>query len=632
LSSLRSRFIHPSPNPSLKGRGILWLIPLGLLFISVCMLPAVAWAGAGEWQRDQDISVRLVSGVDGTGSGLHIPLGLEIELAEGWHTYYREPGPLGLPPKIDWGNSLSDAGNLQSADILYPAPISFGDPGFESFGYKEHVVLPLDAMLRVAGKPLAIDASLELLVCKTLCVPKKFSLSLGVPAGAANLSAEAGLIKEALANVPANERTIEIAGPDDVRDSPLTPVLPFAPLWTLVILAVMGGFILNLTPCVLPVLSLKILSLINHNGAGARVMRRSFLMTAAGIVFSFLVLAGVTVGLKAAGVAVGWGMQFQQPVFLVFLVVLLTLFTGNLWNLYDIQLPRFLADHLDSHHHPKLAGDFLTGAFATLLATPCTAPFLGVAVGFALAQGPREIFAIFAALGLGMSLPYLLFTLWPRLISFLPKPGAWMAYLKYFLGGLLALTAAWLVYVLASQVSLSSAAAIAVCMFGALAALSVQHRDPSPRAARVALGGFIVAAFLTALTSSAPVNGTEENVVWQSFDEKALDDYVRQGKTVFVDVTADWCVNCKVNKKFTLARREVTRCLFESPNVIAMRADFTNSDPVIADFLKRHGRFGIPFNAVFGPAQPRGVVLPELLTPGVVIENLQKANNTPAAC
>ncbi len=696
-------------------------------FILLVLFPVTAMAAAGPWQRDNDIGVRLIAGVDGTGSEAAIPLALEIEMAPGWHTYWRSPGPLGLPPQIDWQKSQTDEGNLGSATLLYPAPIRFGEPGFEAFGYRERVVMPIDAHVKVPGKPLVIEAAINLLACQTMCVPKNFTLSLNVPAGAATPSPEMAVIEVARATLPdggqragwsvikahqtdeslqitvkgnaafaapdvfvENDKNIMFAKPeiekspdgltvsftvkpadklpDDVKLSklPLTvtiadgarameqrldPAVPVvmqevapapqiapqsvpdhAPIWVFVILALLGGFILNLTPCVLPVLSLKILGMIRHGGGEHAHVRRSFLMTACGILFSFLVLAGVTMALKATGNAVGWGVQFQQPVFLVFMVLLLTLFAANLWDLYEIPLPRFLADRLDPHHHPKLAGDFVTGAFATLLATPCTAPFLGTAVGFALTEGPREIFVIFTALGFGMMLPYLIVAIHPNIATLLPKPGAWMNTLRHILGSMLAVTAIWMLYVLSSEIDRTGAALVAACMTGIAYVLYRQHHVHKAMRARYFVAALMAVAFIVALRTPAPAVAPAGNVAWQSFDEAALDNYVKQGKTVFVDITADWCVNCKANKQFTLARDDIKNCLFSDPNVVAMRADWTSPNPKIADFLKKHGRYGIPFNAVFGPASPDGVILPELLTPGIVKDGLGKAADKPYTC
>ncbi len=396
--------------------------------------------------------------------------------------------------------------------------------------------------------------------------------------------------------------------------------------------ALLGGLILNLMPCVLPVLSLKLLSIVQHGGRAPAAVRAGFLASAAGILTSFLILAGALVAVKAAGGAVGWGIQFQQPLFLVFMVVLVTLFAANLWGLFELPLPRAVADRLGGPEGQGLGGQFATGAFATLLATPCSAPFLGTAVGFALARGTLEVFAIFAALGVGLALPYLTIAAFPRAARLLPRPGRWMVWLRRVLGAALALTALWLLSVLVVQVGEVPALAVAVLMGGLVAALWLGRRmAQSARWAGTALAGllalvaFAVPAVFGPSAGAAPVaEGAAAR--WIAFDEAAIREQVAAGRTVFVDVTADWCITCQANKKLVLNRGTVAQRLEDAGTVTAMRADWTRPDEGIARYLARHGRYGIPFNIVYGPGAPEGIALPELLTEGTVLDALDRAS------
>ncbi|MDP6174346.1 MAG: protein-disulfide reductase DsbD family protein, partial [Rhodospirillales bacterium] len=241
-------------------------------------------------------------------------------------------------------------------------------------------------------------------------------------------------------------------------------------------LALLGGLILNLMPCVLPVLSLKLVGLVSHAGAETGTVRVSFLATSAGIVFSFLVIAGGLVGLRLAGEAVGWGIQLQHPWFLVGLTLIISLFAYNLWGLFEINLPYWLTNIVGTPGQAQgIGGNFATGAFATLLATPCSAPFLGTAVGFALAGGNWDTFAVFAALGVGMAAPYLLVAAFPGIASRLPKPGAWMVRVKQIMGGALALTGVWLLSVIAVQVSLGAALTLGAVMIALGGAFLARH-------------------------------------------------------------------------------------------------------------------------------------------------------------
>ncbi len=688
-----------------------------LLLLAILLVPSRSWALAGDWQRDAEAAVRLISGVDGVGQEKNIPLGLEIEMAPEWHTYWRSPGMAGLPPQIDWQSNASDGNgsqNFRSARLYYPAPKRYTAYGLETIGYRGHVILPITVDLEKPGQALDIDASLSILVCSSTCLPKTFEVKLKVPEGAATESAESKLIQEFRNQLPTDADTagivvknivnngdslrINVASRDEMKVPDIfvenddnisftaptidlsadhrsasftikpadllpqgkelagmnltltlvneahaleqkvlvpTKTLPVlsspqqVPLYLALIFAVIGGLILNFMPCVLPVLSLKIFSAIGHGGGEMVMVQRSFLMTAAGIFFSFLLLAGVTISLRSLGVALGWGVQFQQPLFLMTLVFLLTLFAANLWGLYEIGLPRWLADGLgNATYHPKLAGDFATGAFATLLATPCSAPFLGTAVGFALASGPFQILLIFAALGLGMIIPYLLVAFFPRLATALPKPGAWMNYARFMLGAALALTALWLIWVMAAQITAFYAVFVGLCMTGAVLVMTLNKTKV--RKLYIKLGVLVFALAATGFTFAGPMipkAAPEVDRLWLPFDLNALAADRQEGKTVFVDVTADWCLTCKANQKFVLSQDDLKERLFHS-DVVAMQANWTNPDPVIAGFLHKYGRYGIPFNIVFGPGAEQGIALPEILTHDVVMEALDRASKT----
>lgn len=391
--------------------------------------------------------------------------------------------------------------------------------------------------------------------------------------------------------------------------------------------ALLGGFILNLMPCVLPVLSLKVLGLIGHAGAERRVIRAGFLASAAGILVSFIGLAAAAVTVRAAGSAVGWGIQFQQPLFLVMMVVLITLFAANLFGFFEIPLPQWAAEVGRGRGNPhSLAGHFASGAFATLLATPCSAPFLGTAVGFALAHGAPEIFAIFIMLGLGMALPYLAVAAWPQIAQRLPRPGRWMIVLRRILAMVLLGTAAWLLIVLAAEAGERASLAVGALMVAALLVLAAGRRVAA--VARVAAVVLIVLGAVAMANSTAPrpslAAPAELKGLWKPFSKEAVAQSVGEGKVVFVDVTADWCITCQVNKATVVYRGKVAASL-SAPDVVAMEADWTRPDDGIAAYLAGFGRYGIPFNAVYGPGAPDGIVLPELLTEEAVLDALEKA-------
>jgi suppressor for copper-sensitivity B len=392
----------------------------------------------------------------------------------------------------------------------------------------------------------------------------------------------------------------------------------------IIVIALLGGLVLNFMPCVLPVLSLKMLGLVGHAGERAAT-RRGFLASSAGIVTAFVILAAVLVAVKQAGGVIGWGIQFQHPWFLVAMTLVLVLFAANLLGWFELPLPAWIGRVAGAEHGSGLAGQFFTGMLATLLATPCSAPFVGTAVTFAFSRGAGEIFMIFAALGIGLASPYLLIAAFPGLASLLPRPGVWMIWLRRVLGLLLAGTAVWLLTILAAQMS---TLALALAVIGILLlALFLALQGSLPAKGRIAGSALGVAIALAALilpgTSRAPVAATDD--VWQPFAQTEIAGLVQSGKTVFVDVTADWCVTCIVNKQLVLdvgASAERLR----RPEVVPMKADWTKPDESIALYLASFGRYGIPFNVVYGPAAPEGILLPELLNESAVVDAFNRAS------
>ncbi len=399
---------------------------------------------------------------------------------------------------------------------------------------------------------------------------------------------------------------------------------------TIIVLALIGGLILNLMPCVLPVLSLKLLNVIGHGGAERRAVRAGFLASSAGILFSLLLIAVALIGLKSAGMMIGWGIQFQQPVFLVLLTAVLVLFASNLFGLFEINLPGRVTDLASRRgKEDSLGGHFMSGAFATLLATPCSAPFLGTAVGFALSRGPAEILIVFTALGVGFALPFLAIAAFPGLATRLPRPGPWMENLRRVLGLALLATGVWLLTIVHTLVGMEATIAITALLALMPMVLAARRLEGSRigRHALVVVAGLMTAAVLVPVFGSSSTSikgfGTVSGV-WQPFDEAAIPRLVSEGKIVIVDVTADWCITCQVNKTLVLDKGDVADML-ESPTVVAMQADWTRPDSKIAAFLARFGRYGIPFNVVFGPKAPQGVILPELLTQNVVMSAFSDA-------
>ncbi|KIZ44523.1 MULTISPECIES: protein-disulfide reductase DsbD domain-containing protein [Rhodopseudomonas] len=397
--------------------------------------------------------------------------------------------------------------------------------------------------------------------------------------------------------------------------------------------ALLGGLILNLMPCVLPVLSIKLFAFTREAGGGLRDIRLSSVATASGITFSFMLLAAALVGLKWSGATLGWGIQFQQPWFLAGMAMLTVLFAASFFDWLPIGLPSSIANVASKRSGGPMIEAFLTGVFATLLATPCSAPFVGTAVGFALARGPFEIFAIFLCLGVGMAAPYWLAALFPGSVRWLPRPGPWMLVVRKFLGILLLGTAVWLIDVLWSTAGAWTAgvtAALVACLLGYRALISApvggQIAALASRRSGFITAGLVVVPLIVSLSAATPVSQSAAGQEWQAFDLDALPGLIAGGNTVLVDVTATWCLTCKVNDVRVLETAEV-RARLQQSHVIRMRADWSRPNPTIADYLHRFARYGIPFNAVYGPQRPDGEALPELLTTSALLQAIDQASD-----
>jgi len=435
-------------------------------------------------------------------------------------------------------------------------------------------------------------------------------------------------------SAPENLPQLALVVSDGDRSAELTPELgaltspapaPGIGLAQVFLLALLGGLILNIMPCVLPVLTIKFASVLKAADQSAARVRAGFLATALGVLAFMWSLALALIALRASGGAVGWGIQFQSPIFLATMAGIVTLFAANLFGLFEITLPQSWNTRMAGAGGTGLVGDFATGALAAVLATPCSAPFLGTAVTFALAGSAPQTVAVFTALGLGLALPYLLVAIWPGMVRGLPKPGPWMVWVRWAMGALLLATTGWLIWVLSGVVGLTPAMIALACF---VIAIGLIYALQIGALRRSAAGGALLAGIalpvLLAQPLATPSIAAEGPIKWTQFAPEAISELVEDGQVVFVDLTADWCLSCKANKKLVLDREPVVDELADE-DVTAMIGDWTRPNDTILAFLKDHGRFGIPFNIVYGPGAPEGIVLPELLTPTLVMDALEQA-------
>jgi thiol:disulfide interchange protein DsbD len=419
---------------------------------------------------------------------------------------------------------------------------------------------------------------------------------------------------------------------------------PARGIFTFLLFGFLGGIILNLMPCVLPVISLKIFGFIQQAGQSRRKILRSGIAFTAGIFAWFVGLALLLIILKGAGRDVTWGgFQFTNAYFVLTLSVIVLVFALNLFGVFEISLPQSMTRGLLSTTERKdNLGSFFQGIFATVLATPCTAPFLGTALGFAFSQSAAVILAMFVAIAAGMSAPYLLLSAQPAWLRFLPKPGPWMLHVKQFMGFLLLATLLFLLYVLGAQRGLEGAIwascfllviSVACWMKGAFV---LPTASAMKRAVVLGLMLMLIIGsgiyFIGDKFRSTTVGLADSRLRgdWQAFTPERLQAELDQGHSVFVDFTAAWCITCKFNEANVLESAEV-RDAFQRHAIVKLKADWTNGDPTITKLLQQFGRPGVPLYVLYPGKNEEPIVFPEVLTKGMVLEKLQTAARRVAA-
>lgn len=432
---------------------------------------------------------------------------------------------------------------------------------------------------------------------------------------------------EAAPNLSGKQLSLVLADSGQAQESSLTigqsaPAPAFSLGWVL-LMALAGGLILNVMPCVLPVLAMKLGTLIQTERQARGQVRRQFLASVSGIVASFLALALMMTVLRLGNQALGWGIQFQNPWFIGAMALVMVLFSASLLGLFEIRLPSGTSTFLATRGGNGLAGHFWQGAFATLLATPCTAPFLGTAVSVALAAPLPLLWGIFFAMGIGMSLPWLLVAAWPGLAQKLPRPGRWMIVVRVALGLMMLGSSLWLLSLLGVHIGILPVITLVVVLILALL-LATAWRYRWQTALRAGALALVAAGAVAFVTASGGENSRHDRVNWQPLSEQAIARAQAENKRVFVDVTADWCVTCKANKYNVLLREDVQDAL-SAPDVVALRGDWSRPSASISQFLTTRGSAAVPFNQIYGPGLPQGHVLPALLSRDAVLTALSDA-------
>ena len=713
---------HPSDMNELDGL-LAWVDEEGALhgYDLRPMLTSVAW--------DHSIEVELIAENDRIVPGETTWLGLRLNPAEHWHTYWKMGGDSGEPTSVgEW----SAPPGTTIGELQFPAPhwLPFYDTDLVNFGYEEEVLHPVAVTLPAdyQGDTVALSTLAYWNVCELICIPGEQRLDITLPVGETAVASEdhADRFASAREQLPqvdhdinawlaaAGERislgfespSIRFDGFSDawffpeqrrvIKPGPLrdvsaqasllqitheqprriledldsvygtlvlenaagarsayefadsaqlasaTTVMPMAagltgggaagglgslPLFMLG--ALLGGMILNLMPCVFPVLSLKALSFVAASGDSARRQRNEGLAYTGGILVSFVVLASALIALRAAGEQVGWAFQFQQPWFLAFIVYLFFTLGLSLSGVFEFGTGLMgVGNDLTARKGYK--GSFFTGVLATIVATPCTAPFMGPAIGFALAQPWLVAMLVFLALGFGMALPILVLSWFPALTRFLPRPGAWMNTFKQFMAFPLYASAAFFLWVLGNQVGvMGMSLVLGMCILLALSAWLYQRRHvvgPVMRTANYAVGiatlllaGYLMQTpFLQTLASPTGELAAQANAEFEPFSSARLAELRADGTPVFVNMTADWCITCLVNEQSSLGTERVQQSMDDN-NIVYMKGDWTNEDPEITAVLEAFRRPSVPLYVLY-PGDPAGepVILPQILTPAIL--------------
>jgi len=559
----------------------------------------------------------------------------DASLIDSWKHKLPKPGE-GLSARASWEKAAS--GDSRPLILEWSVKGKATEPDFFPDAYDEFEVQPATEILSAGPEKVRLRKIVKKLQGEW---PKEISGLLVQESGEELLGFAAQL---QLAGTGGREA---VSGPGTQAGSPSATVKQS--LWQMLLYAFIGGMILNIMPCVLPVIALKILGFVSQAKDEPRQVRKLGLIYAVGVLVSFLALAGIVIAAKAAGQKAGWGIQFSNPQFIVALTVLVTLVALNLFGVFEVTLSGRVmgaADQLASGH--GVSGAFFNGVLATVLATPCTAPFLGVALGFAFAQPTPIILLMFLTVGLGLAAPYVALSWHPAWLKFLPKPGAWMENFKIAMGFPMLATAVWLLSLTTTFYGERSwwlgiflvLVGTAAWVFGAF----VQRGNKRRALAGVIAALLLVTGYAWALdgnldwrspvkdsTATSSLANAPKGYSWQPWSREAVAKAQSEGRPVIVDFTAKWCVTCNATVKPALQRPEVIEKL-KAMNAAALLADNTKFPPAIAEELERFNRAGVPLVLVYSrdPARPP-LVLPEPLSPSpahyskVILEALGKA-------
>ena len=602
---------------------------------------------------------------DTTQSDEFFYVGLKLDMDPGWHTYWKNPGDSGGPFSIMWSHQM----DIIIEGVSWPAPEIIPYDPLITYGYKDFVIFPFKVFKQTDSELGLLSAELEFLICSDICIPESAELSIdlsqlnrsselldavnelpnkvlpiGVQASLENIVIEFGYDKKptkayffsetkdvvkylpshSLTEVSQGTYAIEITREDKnfsylkgilviddqaylVESSTQTPKHDSLNLWQALLFAFLGGIILNLMPCVFPVISLKVMSFLKLADSNPRQIRIHALTFSGGVLFTFIAIALLLLGLKATGELVGWGFQLQSPEIVGFLAIVMTMIGFILLTDININVGNlFLTQSVTQSS--GLSNSFWTGALAVIVASPCTAPFMGAALGYAIIQPSVVSMVVFISLALGFALPYLILGWNPQLIAMLPKPGEWMEILKKFFAFPMFATSIWLLWVFEQQTAGNDLIILlAMCL---LASFGVWIFTQKSKIASAIGALFVITAFLLVgnIEKSAAPSG-ETLSEWNAQTEINLQ---RQNQAYLINFTAAWCITCQTNETLVLGTKEI-QAFLKNQNIQYIKADWTNRNSEIAAALEAYERSGVPLYVFWKPGMDQAKILPAIL-------------------
>ncbi len=686
-----------------------------------------AYAQTNGQEPENYVQARLIANQTQVSGGDIIRVGLEQTIHPHWHVYWKNPGDSGTPTIINW--DLPEG--FAVSELQWPRPEKIPYPPLTNYGHEKQIILLQNLSIPddIGPEPITLKASVDLLVCRDICIPESHNVSLTLNGGqtaepekvaaaeqqrpsfkdweskfykkdnnfiltiktnnAADILAANNHIvfpevwgaidNAAESEIEENEdglTFIHKAGERDFEDFDTLPVVvtyedggqtkafrviaenisgqynqsnitPVASensntppktsigFFQAILFALLGGLILNLMPCVFPVLSMKAISLVKLSDQEEKKARLYGLSYMAGILVSFGLIAAALLALKAGGAQIGWGFQLQSPAVITFLIYLIFTLGLNLAGFFEFSGRLSGVGHKLSQKSGN-RGAFFTGILASIVATPCTAPFMGVAMGFALTQPAAVSMIVFLSLGLGLALPLLAICFIPSVRSLLPKPGVWMENFRQLLSFPMFITAAWLVWVLSQQINPVGVLCVLIGLIGIVFVIWLYRLLPSAGSKRYVGFAVLMAAIIFILSPffmPEPIidkqthRSVEQN--WLTFTPQTLEEALRGDHPVFTNMTAAWCITCKVNEKVALSNHKA-KALFEDNKIIYLKGDWTKQDPDITHYLDSFDRQGVPLYVYYGARDPQTgkrpdpVVLPQILTFGLLSRTVQK--------